>query len=140
MSNREPTIPIDVKYNLLNIKGNENEHPFGKETFDPVLTTAISMGANIHQAAGENSCSAQKNNAVIIIEAIKCLTRLNWVRKVLLKNQRKMGRKGGKFSFKWFSPFTVHSISKNNLCSLINKDGTQIKTKSNVCLLKPYLE
>ena len=140
MSNREPTIPIDVKYNLLNVKGNESEHPFDKTTFDPVLTTTISRRANIHQTAGENSCSAQKSNAEIIIKAIKCLTRLKWVRKVLLKNQRKMGRKGGKFSFKWFSSFTIHSISKNNLCSLINKDGTQIKTNCNVCFLKPYLD
>ena len=31
--------------------------------------------------------------------------------KVLLKNQRRMDRKGGKFSFKWFSPFAVHLIS-----------------------------
>ena len=60
--------------------------------------------------------------------------------KVLLKNQRRMDRKGGKFSFKWFSPFAVHSISNKNLCSLINKYGTLIKTKYNVYLLKSYLD
>ena len=54
MYNREPTLPIHVKYSLVGIEGNESEHPFNKETFDPVLTTAISMRANIHQTAGEN--------------------------------------------------------------------------------------
>ena len=60
--------------------------------------------------------------------------------KVYLKNQRRMDRKGGKFSFKWFDPFTDHSISNKNICSLINKDGTQIKIKYNISLLKPYLD
>ena len=60
--------------------------------------------------------------------------------KELLKNQRRMNRKGVKFSFKWFGPFTAHSISNKNLYSLINKDGPLIKTKYNVSLLKPYLD
>ena len=30
--------------------------------------------------------------------------------------------------------------SEKNLCSLLNKDGTLVKTKYNVSLLKPYLE
>ena len=73
----------------------------------------------------------EKNNALITIDAIKCLARLKWV------------RKGGKFSLKRFGPFTVHSISTKNLCSLINKDRTLIKTKENkynVSLLKSYLD
>ena len=40
-----------------NIEGNKSEHPFGKETFDTVLTNAICIRANIHQIAGENICS-----------------------------------------------------------------------------------
>ena len=51
-----------------------------------------------------------------------------------------MDRKGDKFSFKYFNPFTDHSVSNKNLFSLINKDGTQIKTKYNISLLKPYLD
>ena len=67
------------------------------------------------------------------------LNKIKVRQKVLLKNQRMMEKKGGKFSFKWFDPFTVHSTSNKNLCSLINKDGTHIKTKYNVSLLKQYL-
>ena len=54
MYNREPTLPIDVKYSLVDIDGNESECAFDKKTLDPVLTSTISMRANIHQTAGEN--------------------------------------------------------------------------------------
>ena len=47
MYNRDPTLLIDVKYNLVNTEENESKHPFDKETFDVVLTNAISMRANI---------------------------------------------------------------------------------------------
>ena len=57
---RELTLPIDVKYNLVDVEGNESEHPFDKETFDSVLTTAISMRVNTQQMAGKNICSAQE--------------------------------------------------------------------------------
>ena len=60
MCNREPTLPVDVKYNLFDIDGNESEHLFNKERFDAVFTTAIPMRANIHQTAVENICSAQE--------------------------------------------------------------------------------
>ena len=59
MYNQEYTLPIDVKYNLVGIEGNEHERPFDKEMFDVMPTTAISMRANIHQTAGENICSSQ---------------------------------------------------------------------------------
>ena len=51
-----------------------------------------------------------------------------------------MDRKRGKFSLKWFRPFTVHLISNKNLCSAINKDGTRIKTKYKVSLFNPYFD
>ena len=60
MHNREPTLPIDVKYNLVDIDGNESEYPFDKEMFDAVLSTAISLRANIHQQLVKNNYSAQE--------------------------------------------------------------------------------
>ena len=141
MHNWEPTLPIDANYNLVYIKGNEGEHPFEKETFDAVLTTAISMRTSIRQTAGENSCSAQKYKAVIKIDAMKYLTRLKWVKKYFWKIKGKWTKKVVNFHLNFrFGSFTVHSISNKNLCSLINKDGTQIKTKCNVSLSKPYLD
>ena len=129
MYNSVPTLPIDVKYNLVDIEGNENELPFEKKkTFYAVLTNLISMRANIHQIAGENICEAQERQR----------RDYNQHQNVLLKNERRMERKCSKFPFKWFRPFTVYSISKRTFCSLTNKDGTQIKIKYNVSLLKPY--
>ena len=78
MLNREPTLPIDVKYTLVGIEGNESEHPFDKETFYVGLTTTISMRANIQQTP---VVQHKKNNPVIIMDAIKCLTRFKWVKK-----------------------------------------------------------
>ena len=60
MYNWEPTLPIDVNYNLVDIEGNG-------------ISTAISMRANIHQTAGENICSAQEKQRRDIIDAITCL-------------------------------------------------------------------
>ena len=60
MYNWEPTLPIDVNYNLVDIEGNG-------------ISTGISMRANIHQTAGENICSAQEKQRRDIIDAIKCL-------------------------------------------------------------------
>ena len=140
MYNWEPTLPIDVKHKLVGIEGNESEHPFGKEMFDAVLTTAISMRANIHQAADENICWAQEKQRREYNRHRQEANKIKVGQKVLLKNQRMMDRKGVKFSFKWFRPFTVHSISNNNLCTLINKDGALIETKYNVSLLKLCLD
>ena len=62
MYNQEPNLPIDVKYNLVDIKGNESEYLLDKETFDAVFTTAILMRANIYQTTDEIICSAQEKH------------------------------------------------------------------------------
>ena len=47
---REHTLPIIVKYNLVDTEGNKSElHPFEKEIFDAARKTAISMTENIYQ-------------------------------------------------------------------------------------------
>ena len=91
------------------------------------------MRANKHQTADESISSVQEKQRR---DYNSSQYKIKVGQKVLLKNQRRMDRKGVKFSFKWFGPFTAHS---KNLCSLINKDGPLIKTKYNVSLLKPYL-
>ena len=57
---------------------------------------------------------------------------------MLLQNQRRQDRKGGKFSYKWIGPYTIKSISKTGLCVLISEKGFVLKKKYNVSLLKPY--
>ena len=94
--NQEPTLPIDVKYSLFCIEGNESKQPFDKETFDAVLTTAISMRANIYQAAGENICSAQEKQRRDYNRRHQVPNKIKVGEKVLLKNKKRMDRKGGK--------------------------------------------
>ena len=115
MYSRETTLPIDVKYILVGIEGNESEHPFDKETFDVVLTTAISMRANTLQTTGENIYSAQEKQRHNYNRRHQVPNKIKVGQKVFLKNQRRMDRKHGKFSFKWFDPFTFHSTSNKNL-------------------------
>lgn len=127
--NREPTLPIDIKHNLFHNVDDSTDEPFDKQTFDAVLSNAISMREKVHQEVGENIQSAQKiqerdynrlhqlSNIVIVGQ------------NMLLKNQKRKDRKGSKFSFKWLGPYTDQAISKTNLCSLTNKDGKKIKKK-----------
>ena len=100
MYNRDPTLSIDVKYSLVGIEENESECPFDKETFYAMLTTAISMTANIHQTAGEKICSAQEKQRHDYNRRYQISNKIKVGQRVFLKNQRRMGRKVGKFSFK----------------------------------------
>ena len=131
MFDREHISPIGVKYRLVGIAENESEHAFDKETFDAELTSTISMRANIHQAAGENICSAQEKQGRDYNRRHQVPNKIKVGQKEFLKKQSRMDRKLSKFSFKSLGPFTVHSISNNNLFSLTDKDGSLIKTKCN---------
>ena len=116
------------------------DQPFDKETFDAVLSNAISMREKVHKSAGENIQSAQKRQQLNYNRRHQVPNIVKVGEKVLIKNQRREDRKGGKFSFKWNGPYTVRNITKKNLCSVINKKGRQLKTKYNISLLKPYME
>ena len=94
------------------------KYPFDKEAFDAALTTAISKRANIYQKAGENICLAREKQGRDYNQYHQVPNKIKVGEKVYLKNQRRMDRKGGKFSCKCFDPFTVHSISNKNICSL----------------------
>ena len=137
--NHEPILPIDIKYALVN-EGNDSEQPFDKETFHAVLSSSKSIQEEVYQVAGENILCAQEkqqrnyNRRHTVPKTIKI------DQSVLLKNQRREDRKGGKFSFKWFGPYKFHTISSNNICSLKNREDCELKTKYNISLLKPYTD
>ena len=115
---QEPTLPVNVKHSLVGIEENESEHLFDKETFDAMLTTVLSIRANMHQTAGENICSAQEKQHRDYNQRHQVPNKIKVGQKAFLKNQRRVKKKVGKFLFKWSSPFTVHSTSKKNLCTL----------------------
>ena len=110
MYNRHPTLPIDIKYDLTDPDSDNVEsdgEPFDIETFRSVVDSAKSLRENVHQQAGQNIKKAQVKqqkdynnrhstpNATLPIGS-----------KVLLENQKRKDRKGGKFTYRWLGPYT----------------------------------
>ena len=109
------------------------------ETFQAVLHSAASIREATHHQASLNIKKAQ-------VKQQKDYN--NWYRtpeaalpvgsKVLLENQKRKDRKGGKFTYKWMGPYTVKSVSKSGLCALVNEKGVHLKKRYNASLLKLY--
>lgn len=57
---------------------------------------------------------------------------------VLRLNARKKGRKGDTLSAEWLGPYTIVGIIAYGQCTLQDKNGKELKTKSNTSQLKPY--
>ena len=140
MYNRHPILPIDIKYDLTgnNADKEPESNPYNITTFHAVLELAALAREATNEKASQNIKKAQAkhqkdyNNCHSTISAT-----LPIGSKVLLQNQRRQERKGGKFSYKWIGPYTIKPISKTGLCVLINEKGFVLKKKYNVSLLKP---
>ena len=141
MYNRHPILPIDIKYDIIdnNADKEPESNPYNITTFQAALESAALIRETTNEKASQNIKKAQAkhqkdyNNRHSIIS-----TTLPIGSKVLLQNQRRQERKGGKFSYKWTGPYTIKSISKTALCVLINEKGFVLKKKYNVSLSKPY--
>ena len=59
---------------------------------------------------------------------------------VLLKNNKRFDRKGGKFSQKWLGPYTVMNISDKGVATLKSASGVILKNKYNIVQLKHYIQ
>lgn len=57
-----------------------------------------------------------------------------------MRDNKRIDRKGGKFTFKWLGPYEVTNLTDHGLASLKNQNGTVLKKKFNKLLLKPYIE
>ena len=141
MYNRHPILPIDIKYDLIdnNADKEPESNPYDITTFQAVLESAALIREATNGKVSQNIKKAQAkhqkdyNNRHSTIS-----TTLPIGSKVLLQNQRRQDRKGGKFSYKWIGPYTIKSISKTGLCVLINEKDFVFKKKYDVNVLKPY--
>ena len=139
--NRHLILPRDIKYDLIdnNADKEPESNPYDITTFQAVLGSAALIREANNVKASQNINKAQAkhqkdyNNCHSTIS-----TTLPIGSKVLSQNQRRQDRKGGKFSYKWIGPYIIKSISKTELCVLINEKGFVLKKKYNVSLLKPY--
>ena len=59
---------------------------------------------------------------------------------VLLRNNKRNDKKGGKFTPTWIGPYTVIAISEKGATTLKNAASHVLKTKYNFSQLKPYHE
>ena len=139
MYNREPVLPVNLKYGL-NPEPASSSDPFDQDMFEAVLSSANTIRADIHEAAGRNIKKAQEKQKRDYVRRHLSSTKVKAGDKALLRNKRRHDRKGGKFSYRWQGPYTVKQLSKNGLTSLENSKGTILKQKYNSALLKPYIE
>ena len=141
MYNRHPILPIDIKYDLIdnNADKEPESSPYDITTFQAVLESAALIGEATNEKASQNIKKAQAKHQKDYNNRHSTMpTTLPIESKVLLQNQRRQDRKGGKFSYKWIGLYTIKSISKTILCVLINEKDFVLKKKYNVSLLKPY--
>ena len=130
MYNRHPILPIDIEYDLID--NNADKEPESNPSAALIReATNEKASQNIKKAQAKHQKDYNNRHSTIS-------TTLPIGSKVLLQNQRRQDRKGGKFSYKWIGPYTIKSISKTGLCVLINEKGFVLKKKYNVSLLKPY--
>jgi len=61
--------------------------------------------------------------------------------KVLKRNAKRDGRKGGKFEKRWLGPYMIEEYLGKGVYKLANvRTGRVLKKAVNICLLKVYLE
>ena len=140
MYNRHPILPIDIKYDLIdnNADKEPESNPYDITTFQAVLELAALIREATNEKTSQNIKKAQAKHQKDYDNRHSTIsTTLSIGSKVLLQNQRRQDRNGGKFSNKWIGPYAIKSISKTALCVLINGIGFALKKKYNVSFLKP---
>ena len=138
--NRHPTLPIDIKYNLVKDSNDTaNDDPYDFETFRAVLNSSSRIRDAAHNKASQNIKNAQKKQQKNYNKRHNTPpSTLPIGSKVLLQNLKRQDRKGGKFTFNWIGPYIIQSISKTGLCALSYQKGVTLKKKYNISLLKPF--
>ena len=136
--NREPVLPVDIKYQLSDMDVRE---PFDKNVVDSVLSSSLAIIKEVHRQAGENIKKAQKKQQKDYLKRHGNAVNDICIRvEVLLRNNKRKDRKGGKFCYKWVGPYVVSNITKKGVASLRNKNGLELKKKYNITQLKLFLE
>ena len=106
--NREPALPIDIKHNLYREKEGEveygNQEPFDPEYFGAVFKSATKVRASIKDHAADNIKAAQKKQKRYYDRRHMSNPEIRIDDMVLMKNNKQINQKGGKFSQKLARP------------------------------------
>ena len=109
--NREPVLPLDIKYKLSSTKKIYPDEPFYKNIFDTV--SARKKQQRDYESRNKSSTS---NDIYIGSE-------------VLLRHNKHKDRKGGKFTFKLLGQYVVSDITKKGLVKSKNKNDKDLKKR-----------
>ena len=140
MYNREPVLPVDLKYGLNSEPASSYDDPLDQVMFEAVFASAKTIRVDIHKAAGRNIKKAQEKQKRDFDRWHLSSTNVKVRDRVLLENKRRHDRKGGKFLYRWLGPYTIKALNKNGLASLESSKGIALKQKYNSALSKPYTE
>ena len=118
--NREPVLPIDVKRNLDREKKKWNwkwkPRTIWSIIFRCSFKSATKVRTSIKDDAAENIKAVQKKQK----RDYHCRHMFDDDMVILMKNNKRIDRKGGKFSQKWLGPYTVTKISAKASCDFEN--------------------
>ena len=106
------------------------------EYFEAVFKSATKVRTSIKDDAAENIKAAQKKQKHDYDPRYMSNLEIRVNDTVLMKNNKRIDRKGGKFSQKWLDPYTVTKISKKGVVTLKNTSGLILNKKYNVANLK----
>ena len=135
--NREPVLPVDIKYQLSEMDLDENE-PFDRNVFDSVLSSSAAIIKKIHKQAEENIKKAQEKQKKDYLKRHgNTVNDICVGVEVLLRNNKRKDRKGGKFCYKWIGPYVVSHITKKGVATLRNNNG--LEKKYNITHLKLFI-
>lgn len=126
-------LPIDIKHNTNDLSN--LDEPFDKAMFDTVLESATSLRNNINHNVEANIKKAQKKQQHDYDLRHFKGNDIKFGDKVLLRDNKRIDRKGGKFTFKWLGLYEVTNLTDHGLASLKNQNGTVLKKKFNKLLL-----
>ena len=124
--NREPVLPVDIKYQLSEMDLDENE-PFDRNVFDSVLSSSAAIIKKIHKQAEENIKKAQEKQKKDYLKRHgNTVNDICVGVEVLLRNNKRKDRKGGKFCYKWIGPHQVSNIARRRSYSKREKFAKDI--------------
>ena len=139
--NHEPVLSIDVKQNQdkdeskkrENREGDgDEEQPFDLNFFDAIFSSATKVRTTIADDAADNIKAAQKKQKRDYNSRHMSKTEIKIDDIVLLKNNKRFDRKGGKFSQKWLGSQAVMNISDKGVATLENASRVTFQNKYNI--------
>ena len=102
----------------------DEEQSFNLDFFDAIISSATKVQTTIADDAADNIKAAQKKQKRDYDRRHMSKTEIKVDDIVLLKNNKRFDRKGGKFSQKWLGPYTVMNISDKGVATLKKRIGS----------------